>query len=81
MNCLSRGIQVMAVVTSTGFMTAKGSLVSAIMYPLPVDFRFERDSYRFIGFLASLAFIGLTYNLTKRVRARATQFLSRLFYF
>ena len=51
--------QVMAVVTSTGYMTAKGSLVSAIMYPPPIDFRFERDSYRFIAFLASLASFGL----------------------
>lgn len=57
----------MAVVTSTGFMTAKGSLVSAIMYPPPVDFRFERDSYRFIGFLASLASIGFTYSIVKKV--------------
>jgi len=58
--------KVMAVVTSTGYMTAKGSLVSAIMYPPPVDFRFERDSYRFIGFLASLASFGLAYNLVSR---------------
>lgn len=49
-------------------MTAKGSLVSAIMYPPPVDFRFERDSYRFIGFLASLASIGFTYSIVKKVR-------------
>ena len=55
--------QVMAVVISTGYMTAKGSLVSAIMYPPPVDFEFERDSYRFIGFLILLAVLGLTYNL------------------
>ena len=60
----------MAVVTSTGFMTAKGSLVSAIMYPPPVDFRFERDSYRFIGFLASLASIGFTYSIIKKVNKR-----------
>lgn len=59
--------QVMAIVTSTGFLTAKGSLVSAIMYPPPVDFRFERDSYRFIGFLASLASIGFTYSIVKKV--------------
>lgn len=57
----------MAVVTSTGYMTAKGSLVSAIMYPPPIDFRFERDSYRFIAFLASLASFGLFYNLGSRV--------------
>jgi len=63
----------MAVVTSTGYMTAKGSLVSAIMYPPPVDFRFERDSYRFIGFLSCLASLGVGYNIISRVNA--SQFL------
>ena len=58
----------MAVVISTGFMTAKGSLVSAIMYPPPVDFRFERDSYKFIAFLASLASVGFFYSLARKVR-------------
>ena len=57
----------MAVVTSTGFLTAKGSLVSSIMYPPPADFRFERDSYKFIGFLAFLASIGFTYSMVQKV--------------
>ena len=57
----------MAVVISTGYLTAKGSLVSSIMYPPPVDFRFERDSYRFIGFLAFLASIGFIYTMVKKV--------------
>lgn len=59
--------KVMAVVISTGFMTAKGSLVSAIMYPPPVDFRFERDSYKFIAFLASLASVGFFYSLARKI--------------
>lgn len=57
----------MAVVTSTGFLTAKGSLVSSIMYPPPADFKFERDSYKFIGFLAFLASIGFVYSLVQKV--------------
>lgn len=57
----------MAVVISTGYLTAKGSLVSSIMYPPPVDFRFERDSYRFIAFLAFLASIGFIYTMVKKV--------------
>lgn len=59
--------QVMAIVTSTGYLTAKGSLVSAIMYPPPVDFRFERDSYKFIAFLSSMASIGFVYSLVTQV--------------
>ena len=58
----------MAVVTSTGFLTAKGSLVSYIMYPPPADFKFERDSYKFIGFLAFLASIGFTYSIVEKVK-------------
>ncbi len=58
----------MAVVTSTGFLTAKGSLVSSIMYPPPADFKFERDSYKFIGFLAFLASIGFVYSLVEKVK-------------
>ena len=57
----------MAVVTSTGFLTAKGSLVSAIMYPPPADFRFERDSYKFIAFLASIATVGFIYSIVTMV--------------
>lgn len=57
----------MAVVVSTGFLTAKGSLVSSIMYPPPVDFRFEKESYRFVGFLASLAAVGFVYNIIRKV--------------
>ena len=58
----------MAVVTSTGYLTTKGSLVSAILYPPPVDFRFEKDSYKFIGFLVSLASVGFAYSLAKKVK-------------
>ncbi|EFX85022.1 hypothetical protein DAPPUDRAFT_314488 [Daphnia pulex] len=60
--------KVMAVVTSTGFLTAKGSLVSSIMYPPPADFKFERDSYKFIGFLAFLASIGFVYSLVQKIK-------------
>ena len=59
----------MAVVTSTGFLTAKGSLVSSIMYPPPGDYRFERDSYKFIAFLSCLASIGFTYSIVRKVKS------------
>ena len=48
----------LAVVIRTGFLTTKGRLVLSIMYPAPVDFKFEQDSYKFVGFLASIAFTG-----------------------
>ena len=49
----------LAVVIRTGFLTTKGRLVLSIMYPAPVDFKFEQGSYKFVGFLASIAFTGI----------------------
>jgi cation-transporting ATPase 13A3/4/5 len=58
---------VLAVVIRTGFSTAKGSLVRSIMYPPPVDFEFERDSYKFVGLLACIASIGFIYTVITKV--------------
>ncbi|XP_038078071.1 probable cation-transporting ATPase 13A3 isoform X1 [Patiria miniata] len=53
--------EVRAVVVQTGYSTAKGSLVQAIMYPKPMEFRLYRDALRFVGLLAVIAFVGLVY--------------------
>ncbi|XP_050441362.1 polyamine-transporting ATPase 13A3-like [Adelges cooleyi] len=53
--------KVHAVVLRTGFLTAKGSLVRSILYPPPTDFRFDKDTYRFIWILATIATIGSIY--------------------
>ncbi|XP_076056753.1 polyamine-transporting ATPase anne boleyn isoform X2 [Oratosquilla oratoria] len=66
------GERVTAVVIRTGFMTSKGSLVRSILYPPPVDFKFQQDSYKFVGVLASIAFIGFLYTIvTKFLRGRS----------
>nr|CAD7264232.1 unnamed protein product [Timema shepardi] len=54
---------VKAVVIRTGYMTAKGSLVRSILYPPPADFKFDQDSYKFIGVLAIIAAMGLIYTV------------------
>ncbi|XP_066996755.2 polyamine-transporting ATPase 13A3 [Anabrus simplex] len=60
---------VLAVVIRTGFSTAKGDLVRSIMYPPPVDFKFEHDSYKFVELLACIASIGFIYTvITKYLR-------------
>ncbi|XP_050414163.1 polyamine-transporting ATPase 13A3 isoform X2 [Patella vulgata] len=56
--------KVRAIVLRTGFITAKGELVRAILYPKPVDFKFNRDTYKFIGILAFIALMGFVYTLT-----------------
>ena len=47
----------------TGFLTSKGELVRSILYPKPVDFKFQRHSYYFILFLAGIACIGFVYTV------------------
>ena len=51
----------------TGYSTSKGDLVRSILYPPPVDFQFEKDSYKFIIILALIATVGMVYTLTKMV--------------
>ena len=48
--------------TQTGFMTSKGQLVRSILYPPPVDFELQQDSYKFIAVLAGVAIVGVFYS-------------------
>ncbi|XP_013193380.1 polyamine-transporting ATPase 13A3 isoform X2 [Amyelois transitella] len=54
---------VKALVLRTGYNTSKGQLVRSILYPVPADFKFDRDSYKFIIILAFLAVLGLSYTV------------------
>lgn len=54
-------------VIRTGFNTSKGGLVRSIMYPPPVDFKFEQDSYKFVMMLASIASIGVIYTVVAKI--------------
>uniref|UniRef100_A0A8C5JF63 ATPase cation transporting 13A2 n=1 Tax=Junco hyemalis TaxID=40217 RepID=A0A8C5JF63_JUNHY len=62
------GREVLAVVTRTGFCTAKGDLISSILYPKPVSFKFYKDAVKFVLFLAILALIGTLYSILILVR-------------
>lgn len=42
-------------------------LVRSILYPKPMEFKFQRDSYIFVGFLAVIGAIGFTYTVTLMV--------------
>lgn len=64
--------KVYAVVIRTGFSTAKGSLVRSILYPIPVDFKFEQDSYKFVQLLAAIASIGFIYTVVTKVCISST---------
>lgn len=59
--------KVLAFVINTGNITAKGELIRSILYPPPVDYKFEQDSYKFIQFLAIIACVGFIYTLVTKV--------------
>lgn len=59
--------KVHGVVLRTGYLTAKGSLVRSILYPPPADFRFDKDTYRFIWILAAVATSGSIYTAVSKV--------------
>ncbi|XP_060056839.1 polyamine-transporting ATPase 13A2 isoform X1 [Erinaceus europaeus] len=57
------GPQVLAVVTRTGFCTAKGRLVSSILHPRPINFKFYKHSMKFVAALSVLALAGTIYSI------------------
>lgn len=59
--------KVLAVVVNTGNNTAKGGLIRSILYPPPVDYKFEQDSYKFIMLLGLVAGIGFIYTLCTKI--------------
>ncbi|XP_029012526.1 cation-transporting ATPase 13A2 isoform X2 [Betta splendens] len=63
------GSGAVAVVTSTGFFTAKGSLVSSILYPQPINFRFYQDAVKFLLILGCVALIGTIYSFVVLYRS------------
>ncbi|KAJ8016642.1 hypothetical protein DPEC_G00009360 [Dallia pectoralis] len=60
------------VVTSTGFYTAKGELISSILYPQPINFRFYKDAMKFLFFLGGVALCGTIYSLVILSRTNIT---------
>ncbi|KAM5267634.1 polyamine-transporting ATPase 13A2 isoform 2-T2 [Hipposideros larvatus] len=64
------GPHVLAVVTRTGFCTAKGGLVSSILHPRPIKFKFYKHSMKFVAALSVLAILGTIYSVVILYRNR-----------
>ncbi|KAJ5070977.1 cation-transporting atpase [Anaeramoeba ignava] len=52
------GNRVLAMVVRTSFNTMKGSLVRSILFPKPHNFKFYRDTFKFLIVMAIIAVIG-----------------------
>ena len=55
--------RVLAVVVSTSFWTAKGTLVRSILFPKPLNVKLWKDAIKFVLALAVIAFAGVAYSL------------------
>ncbi|XP_037001963.2 polyamine-transporting ATPase 13A2 isoform X7 [Artibeus jamaicensis] len=55
----------------TGFCTAKGGLVSSILHPRPISFKFYKHSMKFVAALSVLAVFGTIYSIFVLHRNRA----------
>jgi len=53
----------------TAFNTSKGELVQSILYPKPVDFKFNTDTYKYVGGMALIAVVGVIFALILGVRS------------
>ncbi len=59
--------KIKAVVIRTGFNTVKGELIRSILHPKPVDFRFNNDTYKYIGGLSIISIIGMIFTLVLKI--------------
>ncbi|MEL7309576.1 MAG: hypothetical protein AAGK05_18135 [Pseudomonadota bacterium] len=61
------GEKVRAVVYRTGFLTGKGELVRSIMFPKPIEFKFNRDAVSYVKVLSVFAVFGFGFTIYLRV--------------
>jgi cation-transporting ATPase 13A2 len=59
--------KIQALCVRTGFDTSKGKLVLSILFPRPTQFKYYRDSIRFLTLLFAISFIGIAYSSVRWV--------------
>lgn len=58
-----------AVVLATGFSTAKGELFRSIVYPKPINFTIEQDSYRYLAALSVIALLAFVKRMVQAAKS------------
>ncbi|KAJ2994897.1 hypothetical protein HDV02_001263 [Globomyces sp. JEL0801] len=58
---------VVAIVLSTGFSTSKGQLFQSILFPSEIEFKFNRDSMKFLKMLGCVAFLAFLNRLVSSI--------------
>lgn len=58
----------LAMVVRTGFSTTKGSLIRSMVFPKPTNFKFYRDSFKYIGFMTVVALLGFSISCIRFIR-------------
>lgn len=61
------GVYAKALVIRVGYQTTKGELIRSIMFPKPVDFKFNTQIHKIVAVLAALALIGFTYSVSIKI--------------
>lgn len=69
-----QGKPAMVLVTRTGFLTVKGSLVQSILFPRPNNFRFYRDTMTFMTVLGGIAIVGFVLALVRLISLGASSY-------
>jgi len=69
---------VFGLVINIGFLTTKGSLVRAILYPKEIKFKFYEDGLKFVGIMALLSVFGFFLTVPVMVLKQDTKFLTLL---
>ncbi|CAG2111868.1 unnamed protein product, partial [Medioppia subpectinata] len=62
--------KVKAVVIRTSFQTAKGELIRSILFPKPVDFKFNRHVIQFVYIMLCIAISGFIYTFVIKIKRK-----------